>query len=223
MRQVNYKSYCDKERDGQDPSNSFFRLGTRGRAVFCGIAYPAVGSRGREACETVLQVAGDSFLRRPSVCDEAVETISDFVNGSVYALQRPYDNCFCSTAILFAFQGKARWAVSGNVKVWHFQDGRLADVSGDENRHQILGEKVSWEGRADAAPVLDISQGSHGFLFWGGPEGADSAQCLCREAGQPFGTEEWLAQMLEGFEKEACAAAVCAFAQKRRRFWRRDC
>ena len=86
----------------------------------------------------------DSFLERPSLCDEAANTISDFANKTVYALQEPYKTFLADAAVLFIHRGKARFILSGNSRAYYLSDGKAAVMS-EAREYTLFGKSVRFK------------------------------------------------------------------------------
>lgn len=110
-------------------SDMCFFSGMKGGSAVFAAAHPTSDSRSGIACEKIIRVMADSFLGRPSLCDEAAETLADFANKNVYALQEPYRTFLADAAVLFIHRGKARFVLSGNSRVYYLSDGKSAVMS----------------------------------------------------------------------------------------------
>lgn len=131
----------------------FFADGRGSSAVFAA-AHPTPDSRSGIACEKILQVMGDSFLGRPSLCDEAMETLSDFANRSVFAVQEPYKTFLADAAVLFIHKGKARCVLSGNSRVYYLSDGKASDIC-EAKDYLLFGKKARY--KEDIPPEFAFS------------------------------------------------------------------
>lgn len=216
MVKVSFKNYCDKKTEERE--SSYFKLCSRGKAAACSVAYPTKESRSDAACERVVGVSVDSFLRRPSLCDEAINTISGFINEGVYILQEPDKSFLCSSASLYVLRGRARWIVSGNARVYHFCGAGHVNVS-RESREPLFGEKVRF--KPEAEPEFDVSYGTDIFLLC---SGADHIQIdelikniapLDQETLNKSELDEWMDAVISGFHASACSAAVLAFTEQK--------
>lgn len=165
MDRVSYRNYCDK--GGGKQENLFFAFGSRGRAAAFGVAYPEMGSICQTACEKVLKIGIGSFLQRPSLGDQAVSTITDFINEGIYILQEPRKEVFCSFAILYVLRDKARFIVSENAGIYHLQDGKMQEISRGY-KTPLPGKKM--RSGHKLAPAFDVSGGGNGFLLCSGME-----------------------------------------------------
>lgn len=218
MDKINFKNYCDKEYEGR--TDPFFQICAQGSALFCGVAYPTADSRSYAACEKALAIGSSSFLRRPSLRDEAVNTISGFINEGLYALQDPGKPFFCSLAVLYCFRGRVRWMVSGDASVWHFQDGRMARKA-TGHKEPLLGKRICWNQESD--PEFDISHGSNAFLLYSGTDASPFSIELPETACHPVRTDDaWLEAILSGFRGKACSSAAFILPERKVKWFRRN-
>lgn len=127
---------CSDDNVGKE---MYFFSGIRGSAAFFAASNPTSDSRSGIACEKILRLVGGSFLNRPSLCDEAMDTLSDFANKSVFALQEAYKSFFANTAMLFVCKGKARAMLTGNSRVYYLSDGKAVQVC-EERDHLLFGK-----------------------------------------------------------------------------------
>lgn len=125
-------------------SDMCFFSGRRGSSAVFAAAHPTSDSRSGIACEKILRVMADSFLGRPSLCDEAMDTISDFANRNVFALQEPYKTFLADSAVLFIHKGKARFILSGNSRVYYLSDGKATRVC-EARDYLLFGKKARFK------------------------------------------------------------------------------
>lgn len=97
---------------------------------------------------------GESFLGRPSLCDEAMETISDFANRNVFAVQEPYKTFLADAAVLFIHKGKARCVLSGNSRVYYLSDGKASGIC-EAKDYLLFGKKARF--KEDIPPEFVLS------------------------------------------------------------------
>lgn len=205
MVKAKYKNYCDKA--SMENTDTFFRLDMRGRAIFCGVAYPTKESRSDLACKKILEISAESFIRRPSVCDEAVDTISTFMNEGIYIFQEKEKQFLCSAAILFVFRGEARCIVSGDAGICHFRDGKLIRrITGDNI--PLFGARIRWKHKAQ--PEFDISQGENAFLLYSGIQ-TDASETILEQM------EYWRGEdaVTADFDKQHCSVAALVLPNKK--------
>lgn len=205
MVKAKYKNYCDKA--SAESADSFFRLDARGKALFCGVAYPTKESRSDIACKKLLEIGAESFIRRPSVCDEAVDAISTFMNEGIYIFQEKEKQFLCSAAILFVFRGEARWIVSGNVGICHFRDGM--PVKKAEGCHTpLFGARIRYEQTAE--PAFDISRGENAFFLYSCAQREDLDAAMERAA-------DWRGEkaMIAEVAGRHCSAAAIVLPNKK--------
>lgn len=213
MVKVNWRKYCDREeeRDNQ----LFCCLDSRGKAVVCSVAYPTENSRSAAACGKMISISSESFLRRPSLKDVAMETISTFMNEGIYILQEPGKEFLCSGVILYMFQRKVRMVVTGMSVVYHFQDGQLADCFLPETE-QLFGQRMAWKQKAEEE--IDLSKGSHIFLLYSG-QAVPNIEITKIENLLQSNLEEtdFPVEILSDFEDSKCAVCLLAFPKRKRR------
>lgn len=130
--------------DNYADGNMCFYSGMRGGSAVFAAAHPTADSRGGIACEKILRVMADSFLSRPSLCDNAAYTLADFANKSVFALQEPYKTFFADAAVLFIRKGKARFVLSGNSRVYCLCGGK-ASVMSEKRSYALFGKSLRYK------------------------------------------------------------------------------
>lgn len=211
MVKVKFKDCCDKVRGNDE--NPFFRLDAKGKALFCGVTYPTENSRSDIACKKALEIGADSFIRRPSLCDEAMDTISTFINEGIYIFQEADKRFLCSTAILYVFRGRARWVVSGNAGICHFRNGKLINRT-EGSSIPLFGERVRWN--ADTEPEFDVSEGENAFLLYSAGADIDFKEKLS-EIGQRGVIDDPAGAIVSDFGSKSCSAA--AFVLPNKRIW----
>lgn len=209
MVKVKFKNCCDKVRGNDE--NPFFRLDAKGKALFCGVTYPTEDSRSDIACKKALEISADSFIRRPSLCDEAMDTISTFINQGIYIFQEADKRFLCSTAILYAFRGRARWVASGNAGICHFRDGKLINrIEG--NNIPLFGERMRWN--VDAEPEFDVSEGENAFLLYSAGSSIDFKEKLL-EIEQNGALDDQTGAIVSDFGSKSCSAAALVLPNKK--------
>lgn len=202
MAKICVKNYCSKTDSGSasDGENIYFMFEQKGAAVTAAAAYPAGISRSGLACRKVLEISTESFIRRPSLSDIAVSTISSFINDGVFIYQEQDKKFLCSSAICYVYKEKARFIVSGNAAVYHFRDRQL--VYSLRGQGPMFGEKLHWKEKAE--PEIDISQGENAFILCS----ADENDVLPVSFPEPL----FLADM----EAEECADAAVSYFKDRK-------
>lgn len=160
MGKIKLKIFCDKNICAR--TETWYEVSERGKAAFIGVACPIEDSISGQACEKVLSVASNSFMRRPSVEDIAMINIDGFLNQSVFPLQEPRQASLCSTAFIFVMKGKARYSLTGMTGVFHFLDGELIETIKPIN-DKLYGCSMRWD--SDLQEPIDLSSGLHEFLI----------------------------------------------------------
>lgn len=187
MQKISHQCRCDYKGESAD---RFYRLNVKGSAIACAAAYPTKESFGASACEKAVTVSTESFLRRPSMRDEAPNAISGFVNEAIYAVQEPHKTFFCSTAILYILNGQFRCVISGNAKLLHFNDGKLVSDF-DKGENPLFGKHL----KASFTPsaITNLPRGANGFLLCSGYEDMSLDTATLGQALQSAtDAEQWL-------------------------------
>ncbi|MGN0675272.1 MAG: hypothetical protein ACI4KG_05940 [Oscillospiraceae bacterium] len=156
--------------DNYAGSDMCFFSGRRGSSAVFAAAHPTSDSRSGIACEKILRVMADSFLGRPSLCDEAMNTLSDFANKSVFALQEPYKTFMADSGVLFIRKGKARCVLSGNSRVYFISDGKASAVC-EAKDYLLFGKKSRF--KEDIPPEFSLSGRVNAFAIICGTGNAD--------------------------------------------------
>lgn len=205
---MHYSSY-----DCSDPENKLFGVRRRGAASAFAAAYPADDSIVISACERAVNVSTNSFVQRPSMRDEAVEAITGFVNEGIYGMQAPGKTVFCSTAALYIFRKQARWAVSGNAKIYYFSDGKLQSVSAG-NEDVILGKRLNLHCKYE--PPFELQKGSNSFLIISAADKIDpDISVLERELASSSDAAEWVEKISSELKKQRCTALAVILPKKK--------
>ncbi|MGN0643298.1 MAG: hypothetical protein ACI4JJ_09120 [Huintestinicola sp.] len=213
MADISIKHYSDY--DCKDPENKLFGVGRRGAAAAFAAAYPTENSRGTAACERAVTVSTESFVQRPSMRDEAVETITGFINQGIYGIQEPGKTFFCSAAALYIFRRKARCVVSGNAKIYYFSDGKLRSVS-EGNEDVLLGKRLNLHCKFD--PPFELSGGVNSFLLVSGGDSAD-IDISPIEGAEISYAEELTEKLLPELKKQGCSALAVVLPKKKFRLF----
>lgn len=205
MDNVQLKIYCDKEIDSDN--NNYLSNKSKGSALFCGAAYPTPDSRSDVACEKAFELATESFLRRPSTGDAAMNAISGFINDRLYMLQEPRKEFLCDTAFLYIHHGFARVVVSGNACAYHISNGEIV------NSYRIegvwYGRRPKWEKKPD--PEVALEKTDHYFLLVAG----DSTFELSSEAAGMLISGNDIKSFFEG---RRCCAVLIHLPERKKRF-----
>ncbi len=70
----------------------------------------------------------ESYLRRPSLKDEAIKKVFEFANNGVLVTQSPQYPCIASASAVFILKNKFVYASAGDNVIFHFVNGILTDV-----------------------------------------------------------------------------------------------
>ena len=202
MAKISYKNFCNY--DSGEAENKFFRVSEKGGAAAFAAAYPAKGSVVLSACERAVTVSTESFIRRPSLCDEAMKTITGFVNEGIYGMQEPRKKTLCSAAVLYIFRGKARCVTMGNSVILYFSDGKL--VSAFEGKEDVL-PGVSLREKFESEPEFDLKKGKNAFLIVSSGDKPVLDVSVIESGLQGSETaEDWIKAISPGLEGRRCSA-----------------
>lgn len=170
-----------------------------------------------QAGEAAGHICADSFLRRPSLKDVAMETIGVFMNNAVLARHRPVygqEDRF-DAAALFLFKDQARALLSGTAGIFMFSDGELFWHSASK-RYPDLGISPAY--RTEAEPVFDLPRDVReraAVLICSGilPDGADTQMLrdALKSAELPG---DWLREVMPRIGEDR--SALAAFLPPRR-------
>lgn len=135
----------DREQAGEKGSRRILGA-SRGRAK---VYFMAAENDDPESGEAAGKLCADSFLRRPSLKDVAMETIGVFMNNAVLARHRPSQNDRFDAAAVFIFKDQARALLSGRVGAWLFVDGQPYWQSAAK-QYPDLGRSPAYQAQAEA-------------------------------------------------------------------------
>lgn len=201
------------ENDFENGNMCFYSAMRGGTAVFAA-AHPTADSRSGIACEKILTVMAESFLRRPSLCDNAANTLISFANKSVFALQEPYKTFLADAAVLFIHKGRARFVLSGNSRVYCLCDGKTGVMSGKRD-YALFGKSLRYK---EEIPLeFPLSGGTNAFAVVCGTGNVDfDAEQLESSFAGISRAEEW-AEMLCKTRSESDRLSIMTVILPKRR------
>lgn len=211
MQGISLRSYSDYKNEPQE--DVFYSVSRRGGASAYAVAYPTVDSRSHAACENIVGVVTDSFVRRPSLCDEAMQGISDFANESVYSLQDPEKTFFADCAMLYIFKNRMRCTAFGNAAVYYFNNGILQHIyDGAENR--LLGKSLRFSVASE--PEILIPKGENAFFIFSGRETSrPDTDALAAALAASENAEEWISALKLEEKNSRCSVMAVVLPEKR--------
>lgn len=216
MAEIYVRNYCSRK--VLPNGNPYFSYVKKGAAITMAAAYPADISRSELACGKALEINAESFIRRPSLADTAVGTISSFINDGIYIYQEPDKKFLCSCAIGYVLKGKARFVVSGNAAAYHFCDGELVHTEKGIGL-PMFGERLHWKEKA--GPEFEIAHGTNALVVCSADDGCALPDGFLDTLLVPdMDCEEWADAAIASFHNMKCSAAVMVLPQ-RGRFWER--
>lgn len=209
MQRISYKNYSDIP----DTEHSCFSLLEKGKAVFCGAAYPTGDSRTAAACPKALEICSESFLRRPALMDVAMTNILSFINEGIFIMQDPEKHFRCGAAFLFLCKGAGRVVTAGNAMVLHYQDNQLK-ASYRHPGNPALGTGL--HNTYEASEEFDVSAGANGFLLLCGEEGLDLETLIPEDLRKPSLVDEaWSDRIMDAVRGRKCTAGAVIFPERK--------
>ncbi|MBR6187269.1 MAG: hypothetical protein IKQ41_13550 [Clostridia bacterium] len=185
----------------------------KGKAAFCGAAYPTEDSRSAAACPKALEICGDSFLRRPALMDVAMTNILSFASEGLFIMQDPEKHFRCAAAFLFLCKGAGRVVTAGNALALHYRDGRInARFRFPKNPPLGSGLHSAYEASAE----FELSAGTNAFLLLCGEEGSD-LEALIPPALKAPGTadEAWAEKIMDAVRGQRCTAGAVMIPERK--------
>lgn len=148
-----------------NPDNSVFELkGQKGLGCLAeGYNTPKDGAYSAES--KITRILVESYMKRPSLSGEAMNNIFERVNSGFMVTQNPQYPSYASAAAVFFLKNQFVYASAGDNVIFHFVNGRLADVfccdPGEEPQYignpGFSGPKVG--------EAVQFSKGTHTFLI----------------------------------------------------------
>lgn len=210
MAEIYVKNYCSRK--ALPDGNPYFSYVKKGAAVTMAAAYPADISRSELACGKALEISTESFIRRPSLADTAVSTISSFINDGIYIYQEPGKKFLCSCAVCYVLKGRARFVVSGNAAAYHFCDGELVYTEIGKGI-PMFGERLHWKEKA--GPEFDIAHGTNALVLCSADDGCALPDGFSDTLFVPdMDCEQWADAAICFFNHMKCSAAVMVLPQR---------
>ena len=151
----------------------------------------------------------DSFLRRPSLRREAMETIGGFMNHTVMAWIRPYPDFSFDAAALFLLKDQVSWLISGTGAVLIYVDGQLYKSSAPKP-YPVLGIAHSYEPEVMEPVSLPekVEDKVALLLLSGSCPGQDSLEIIRESLFSAESPEAWLEKVMTQNLPGASALAV---------------
>ncbi len=121
------------------------RSATKGKNSVYAMAVASNEPRNQEGIAgKVSGIVFDSYLRRPSLRDEALMKMTEFAHNAVCAVQTPNYPVECSLAVLMTQGNHFRWLCAGDVRIFHLVNGQIVNsnkgvspgLGGHESRDQ---------------------------------------------------------------------------------------
>ena len=134
--ETNFAKISNHAKNVLNPENSMVELkGQKGVACLaCGVNTPK--TEGQSMPSKVTRIVIESYMKRPSLSTEAMDSIFKLANNGVLVTQSPQYPSFASTACVFMLKNKFVFASAGDNIIFHFVNGVIRNVfagaAGDE-------------------------------------------------------------------------------------------
>ncbi len=181
----------------------------------------AIGQNEPKGQETIAAKIGktfvESYMRRPSLKDEAYQKMTEFAHNELAALQTPAYPASCHLAMLTTQGNQFRWQTLGDVRIYHFVNGQI--MRSNEGIGIPLGEKGEKK-RPDGIEATDFSQGENSFLLCSGSLARALRESEMENAlSLSDNAEEWMNRLRALYEDRASepVAILTAFIPAKRK------
>lgn len=165
MMEINVSKISNHAQNPNNPDNSVFEMkGQKGLGCLVeGYNTPKEGGNSVES--KVTRILVESFMKRPALSNEAMANIFERANNGLMVTQSPQYPSYAAASAIFFLKNKFVYATAGDNVIFHFVDGKLADVfccdPGEEP--QYLG--VPGYAQPKIGDVATFSKGTHTFLI----------------------------------------------------------
>lgn len=158
----------------------------------------------------------DTFMKRPSLEDRAMEGIAQFVNEHLSSSQKEnrYEDGICAFAAVFILRGKARWLTGGGSMVYHFADKQLIRYSQCVDAPPL---GMSAQYNVELEDAFDLTEGENAFLVCSKEMAKQTPpELLERTLQNADSAEDWLQAIVSeiGESRQYCASAMILPAKK---------
>lgn len=162
-----------------------------------------------EAAGRVTRQIIDSFLKRPSLSDHAINAVAAMANNDLSMMNLDGELPIgCDASFIFLERNQARFLVAGNAAAWHFENGRLAHRS-EAGTAPLIGTGPHYKPRLE--PVFALNREENAFLVASPTLAASLKDADLEEAlNKSKSPEEWMEQLktMVGLDKQFCAISV---------------
>ncbi len=143
----------------------------------------------------------ESYLRRPSLKDEAIQKMTEFAHDALTQQQSASYPVACHLAVLATLGNQFRWMTLGDVRIYHFVNGQI--MRSNEGSVPPLGSRQG-EKRPDGISATDFSQGENSFLICSGSFArAVREHEMENTLSMADSAEDWLRLLRELYEDRA--------------------
>lgn len=152
----------------QNPDNSVFEMkGQKGLGCLVeGYDTPKDGGNSPES--KVTRILVESFMKRPALSNEAMNNIFERANNGLMVTQSPQYPSYAAASAVFFLKNKFIYASAGDNVIFHFVDGKIADVFCNDpgEEPQYLG--VPGYTQPKVGDPVAFAKGTHTFLICSG-------------------------------------------------------
>lgn len=166
--EINVSKISNHARNPQNPDNSVFEMkGQKGLGCLVeGYNTPKDGGNSVES--KVTRILVESFMKRPALSGEAMNNIFERANNGIMVTQSPQYPSYAAASAVFFLKNKFVYASAGDNVIFHFVDGKIADVFCNDpgEEPQFIGVPGYTQPKV-GDPVV-FAKGTHTFLICSG-------------------------------------------------------
>ena len=119
--------------------------------------------KGQETLDgKVTKVVLETYMRRPSLKEEALKKLTEFAHDAICVQQAPGYQAECAMGILLTQGDKFRWLCTGDVRIFHFVNGQVMEAN--KGNAPRLGSGKTRE-MPEVLSETDLQQGENSFLI----------------------------------------------------------
>lgn len=226
---INVSKISNHAQNPKNPDNSVFEMkGQKGLGCLVeGYDTPKDGGNSVES--KVTRILVESFMKRPALSDEAMTNIFERANNGIMVNQSPQYPSYAAASAVFFLKNKFVYASAGDNVIFHFVDGKIADVFCNDpgEEPQYLGVPGYTQPKIGDTAVF--AKGNHTFLICSGAfanamdeellEGSLAANTHITEKGKQKLAEvkcdRWLRELkdnINGFDNSSDNYSAIAFS-----------
>lgn len=149
----------------QNPDNSVLEM--KGQKGICCLAegYNTPKDGGNSPESKVTRILVESYMKRPALSDEAMKNIFERANSGLMVSQSPQHPFYASASAVFFLKNKFVYASAGDNVIFHFVNGRIADVFCNDPGEEPEYLGVPGYTAPKVSDQVPFSKGNHTFLI----------------------------------------------------------